>query len=247
MGAELAAGGPGRTGAAALIDALAAQGTRYLFGIPGVHTLLPFDLLHAHPTIRPVVTRHEGGAGFAADGYARASGEPGVCLVVPGPGATNLATAALVAQSDRVPLVLITTTVPARLAGRQAVHESDLAALYRPLVKAQVAIEDAGEIAPAVARAFALARAEPPGPVQLALPYDLFAHPAGPQPAGAEQGVPRPPAWGGRGGDPSPADLERALALLRAARAPLLYAGHGVVRAGAGPALVALAEALGAP
>ncbi|HET8630698.1 MAG TPA: thiamine pyrophosphate-binding protein [Thermomicrobiales bacterium] len=248
MGAGAEAGGAGGAGAAALIAALAAQGTRFLFGIPGVHTLLPFDLLHAHPTIRPVVTRHEGGAGFAADGYARASGEPGVCLVVPGPGATNLATAALVAQSDRVPLVLITATVPARLAGRQAVHESDLAALYRPLVKAQVAADHAGEIAAAVARAFALARAEPPGPVQLLLPYDLFARPASPpmQDSGESAGDP-PTASEGEGDEPPAADLERALTLLREARAPLIYAGHGVVRAGAGAALVALAEALGAP
>src|SRR5215213_703747 len=126
----------GQTGAAALIAALAAQGVTHLFGIPGVHTLLPYDLLHDHPTIRPVVTRHEGGAGYAADGYARASGRPGVCLVVPGPGATNLATAALVAQSDGVPLVIVAAAVPDALLGRQAVHDLDLGALYRPLVKA---------------------------------------------------------------------------------------------------------------
>src|SRR3954452_12730697 len=116
----------GQTGAAALIDALAAEGVSHLFGIPGVHTLLPYDLLHDHPTIRGIVTRHEGGAGFAADGYARARGRPGVCLVVPGPGTTNLATAALVAKSDSVPLVLITASVPDSLHGRYAIHELDL-------------------------------------------------------------------------------------------------------------------------
>src|ERR687886_844497 len=120
------------TGATALIDALAAQGGGPLFGIPGVHTLLPYDLLHAHPTIRPVVTRHEGGAGYAADGYARASRRPGVCLVVPGPGATNLATAALVAQSDAVPLVIVAAAVPDPLLGRQAVHHLHLAESHRP-------------------------------------------------------------------------------------------------------------------
>src|SRR6476469_9156926 len=129
-------------GAETLIAALEREGVEYLFGIPGVHTLLPFDLLHDHPTIRPIVTRHESGAGFAADGYARASGKPGVCLVVPGPGATNLATAALVAKSDSVPLVLITAAVPDALAGRFAIHELDLTACMRPLVKEQIAITD---------------------------------------------------------------------------------------------------------
>src|SRR4051794_3842412 len=164
----------GQTGAAALIAALAAQGVTHLFGIPGVHTLLPYDLLHDHPTIRPIVTRHEGGAGFAADGYARATGTPGVCLVVPGPGATNLATAALVAKSDSVPLVLITAAVPEALQGRYAIHELDLAAFMRPLVKAQITVGAAEEIGGAVAHAFVDATAEPPGPVHLLIPYDLF-------------------------------------------------------------------------
>jgi acetolactate synthase I/II/III large subunit len=236
------------TGAAALIDALAAQGVRYLFGIPGVHTLLPYDLLHNHPTIRPVVTRHEGGAGFAADGYARATGTPGVCLVVPGPGTTNLATAALVAKSDSVPLVLITAAVPDALQGHYAIHELDLAALMRPLVKAQITVTSGNvdEIGGAVSRAFALAQAEPPGPVHLLIHYDLFGQHDGGTSANAMNRA------NGRMPEetailPDTAALESALSLLRGAKAPMIYAGHGVVRAGAGGALVALAEALGAP
>ena len=233
----------GQTGAAALIAALAAEGVEAIFGIPGVHTLLPYDLLHEHPTIRAVVTRHEGAAGFAADGYARASGRPGVCLVVPGPGATNLATAALVAHSDRVPLVLITAAVPAALTGRAAIHELDLDALFAPLVRARVGVATPGEIPDAVRRACALALAEPRGPVQLAIPYDLFGQVVGgvtmPQPAAEGQDVSVV--------SPDEHILEQALALLRSARAPLIYAGYGVVQADAGAALVALAEALGAP
>lgn len=232
------------TGATALIGALAAQGVDYLFGIPGVHTLLPFDLLHDHPSLRAVITRHEAGAGFAADGYARATGRPGVCLVVPGPGATNLATALLVAKSDSVPVVAITATVPAALGGRYAIHELDLLALGKPLVKAQFDVTSAAGIAPAFAAAYALAAAEPAGPVQLAIPYDLFgqAHEPGEltpcagdteMPPGAER--------------PDEERLHHALDLLRKASAPLIYAGHGVVRAGAGPALRAIAETLGAP
>lgn len=230
-----------RNGAAALIDALAAEGVAHLFGIPGVHTLLPFDLLHGHPTIRAVVTRHEAGAGFAADGYARAGGRPGVCLVVPGPGATNLATAALVARSDRVPLVLIAAAVPRALAGRAAIHELDLDAFFAPLVKARVGVERPGDLRAAVARALRLALAEPRGPVHLAIPYDLFGQiaPVAPPPLAD----PDQPA----DDTPDAAALDRALALLRAAGAPLIYAGYGVVRAGAGAALVALAEAVGAP
>ena len=238
-----------RTGAAALIAALVEQGVAYVFGIPGVHTLLPYDLLHKHPAIRPIVMRHEAAAGFAADGYARASGHPGVCLVVPGPGATNLGTAALVAKSDSVPLVLITAALPRPLLGRYALHDLDLDAFFRPLVKAQVAIDtaSAGAIARAVARAFALARREPPGPVQLSCPYDLLGQPSGPDMIAVGRAATAPEPGDAAPVVPASAALERALGLLRVARAPLFYAGHGVVRAGAGPALVALAETLGAP
>lgn len=232
-----------QTGAAALIDALAAEGVEVIFGIPGVHTLLPYDLLHGHPAIRAVVTRHEAGAGFAADGYARAGGRPGVCLVVPGPGATNLATAALVARSDRVPLVIVAAAVPAALHGRAAIHELDLDAFFAPLVTARVGVATPADIPAAVRRACALALAEPRGPVHLAIPYDLFGREVTGTAAPAEA-----PA-NERGGDPDPdeATLSRVLAMLRAAEAPLIYAGTGVAQAAAGGALVALAEALGAP
>ncbi|HVB64344.1 MAG TPA: thiamine pyrophosphate-binding protein [Nitrolancea sp.] len=232
------------TGAAALIDALAALGTRYIFGIPGTHTLLPYDLLHEHPTIRPIILRHEAGAGFAADGYARVTGRTGICFVVPGPGATNVATAALVASSDRVPLILITASVPNQLQGRGAVHDADLELIFRPLVKAQIVVNHAEEIPAAVLRSSEIAQAEPPGPVQLLIPYDLFGRTlAAPIEAAAPQlndpfrGASLPPVE----------ELERVLAILLEAHSPLLYAGHGVVRAGAGPALIALAEALEAP
>lgn len=234
------------TGASALIDALAAQGVTYLFGIPGVHTLLPYDLLHDHPTIRPVVTRHEGAAGFAADGYARATGKPGVCLVVPGPGTTNLATAALVAKSDSVPLVLITAAVPDALDGRYAIHELDIAAFMRPVVKAQIVVRHEIGITDAVISALAIAQTEPPGPVHLLIPYDLFARK---ETSGVErversmsEQIPEEAT-----ALPDNAALGAALSLLRDAKAPLIYAGHGVARAGAGDALIALAEALGAP
>ncbi|MDQ2787304.1 MAG: thiamine pyrophosphate-binding protein [Chloroflexota bacterium] len=236
-----------RTGASALIDALAAQGATHLFGIPGVHTLLPYDLLHDHPTIRPVVTRHEGAAGFAADGYARTTGRPGVCLVVPGPGTTNLSTAALVARSDSVPLVLITAAVPDALDGRYAIHELDIAAFLRPVVKAQIAVTTgtAAEITEAIAAAFALALAERPGPVHLHIPYDFFAR----QETSGIERIERPMSEQrpDEAALPDHGALDAALSLLRDAKAPLIYAGHGVVRAGAGEALAALAEALGAP
>lgn len=234
-----------RTGATALIDALAAQGVEYLFGIPGVHTLLPYDALHGHPTIRPIVTRHEGGAGFAADGYARVTGKPGACLVTPGPGTTNLTTAALVAKSDSVPLVLITAAVPDTLQGRYAIHELALDALMRPLVKAQIIVHTGslGEINTAVADAFAIAQMEPPGPVHVLIPYDVFGRPVTDTPPAANT----PTAVSADLTAPDTAALEAALTLLSEAHAPLIYAGHGVVRAGAGATLVALAEALSAP
>jgi thiamine pyrophosphate-dependent acetolactate synthase large subunit-like protein len=233
-----------QTGAAALIAALAGQGVDHLFGIPGVHTLLPYDLLHGHPSIRAIVTRHEAGAGFAADGFARASGRTGVCLVVPGPGATNLATAALVARSDRVPLVLITAAVPDALQGRAAIHELDLDAFFAPLVKARVNVVAPGDIASAVARAFAIAQSEPLGPVQLAIPYDLFGKLITSNGMAAADTAQLSPT---AESEPNTDALRHALDLLRSAKAPLIYAGSGVVRAGASAALVALAETLDAP
>ena len=233
------------TGASSTIAALTAHDVEYLFGIPGVHTLLPYDLLHDHPTIRPIVTRHEAGAGFAAIGYARATGRPAAVLVVPGPGATNLATAALVAKSDGVPLVLITAAVPEALQGRYAIHEADLAAFMCPLVKAQITAGSTGQIGPALAAAFQLAAAEPPGPVHVLIPYNLFGMPVDhetdtplgwPIPCSAETAR-----------EPDEAALNEAFALLLGSRAPLIYAGHGVVRARAGGALVAVAELLNAP
>ncbi len=235
-----------QTGATSLINALAAQGVAYLFGIPGVHTLLPYDLLHDHPSIRAVVTRHEGGAGFAADGYARATGKPGVCLVVPGPGTTNLATAALVAKSDSVPLVLITAAVPDALHGRYAIHELDLAAFMRPLVKMQIQVRHEIGILDAVTDAFAIAQAEQPGPVHLSIPYDIF----GRHDTSGIADADRPERERSPVEDtllPDAAALNTALSLLQNAKAPLIYAGHGVVRSGAGAALVALAESLNAP
>lgn len=234
-----------RTGASDLIDALVAQAVEYLFGIPGVHTLLPFDLLHDHATIRPIITRHEAGAGFAADGYARASGKPGVCLVVPGPGATNITTAVLVAKSDSVPLVVITAAVPQHLAGRYAIHELDLLSLGEPLTKAQLAVTAASDIAPAFAAAHALAAREPAGPVQLSIPYDLFGQHVQPLTTTKVDDPPTTAHDGAPAADE--AALRHALDLLRQANSPLLYAGHGVVRSGAGPALRLLAEALRAP
>ena len=131
---------------------------------------------------------------------------------------------------------------------RYAIHELDLAAFMRPLVKAQIIVTagDAGEIDNAVSRAFALAQAEPPGPVHLLIPYDFFgqrnARASVDTSSQTDGEIPTviPP-------QPNTAELDAALALLQEAKSPLIYAGHGVVRAGAGRALVALAEALGAP
>ncbi|HEY7907528.1 MAG TPA: thiamine pyrophosphate-binding protein, partial [Thermomicrobiales bacterium] len=177
-----------------------------------------------------------------------ATGKPGVCLVVPGPGTTNLATAALVARSDSVPLVLITAAVPDALEGRFAIHELDIAAFMRPVVKAQIAITtgSVAEITEAVADAFALALAERPGPIHLLIPYDLFARHETKTVERVErpirEQIPQEAAI-----LPDSTALDAALSLLRDAKAPLIYAGHGVVRSSAGDALVALAEALGAP
>src|SRR5581483_12483155 len=117
------------TGAQALVAALAAHGARYVFGILGVHTLPLYDAIGDYPTLSPIVTRHESGATFAADGYARVSGAPGVVSVVPGPGALNAANGVLCAWSDRVPMIVLAVELdPSPRRGR--VHECDLETAY---------------------------------------------------------------------------------------------------------------------
>ncbi|MBS0564148.1 MAG: 5-guanidino-2-oxopentanoate decarboxylase [Proteobacteria bacterium] len=222
-----------------LTHLLRAYGVDCVFGIPGVHTIELYRGL-AGSGIRHVTPRHEQGAGFMADGYARASGRPGVCFIISGPGMTNILTAMGQAWGDSVPMLVISTV---NAHGRMGSGEGWLHEL--PNQQAMVAgvsafsrtIHRPEELAPALAQAFAVFDGARPRPVHLELPIDVMLAPAGHLPLPERVVRVARPA-------PDPARLAEAAALLAGARAPVILAGGGAARA---RALPALAEALDAP
>jgi thiamine pyrophosphate-dependent acetolactate synthase large subunit-like protein len=231
------------TGARAAVAALEDAGVSVAFGLPGVHNLPLWRELNGSP-IRLVGVRHEQTAGYAADGYTRASGRLGVALTTTGPGAANTLAAVGEAWASRQPVLVIATDIPstARRHGvwRGVLHEvTDQAAMFMPVVKEAIRVRSVDEIGPAVARGARTALEAPSRPVYVEIPTDLL---------NAEAGEPAPessaPAGAAR---PDPHQLARAAALLERARRPLVWAGGGALQSGAGEAVARLAERLVAP
>lgn len=227
-----------RTGGEAAIAALEAAGVEVVFGIPGVHTLSLYDALQGS-SIRHILTRHEQGAGFMADGYARATGKPGVAIIITGPGITNVATPVGEAYSDSSPVVIISSQIerPYRNAMRGNLHDiRDQSGLMRILTKKSVSVDAFDQIATEVYNAVQDAVSGRPRPVHIELPLDLLAEKgrAG-QPAPTSSYRPAP----------SREQVEEAADLLTTARKPVIYAGGGAT--GASAALAEIAELLGAP
>jgi len=221
----------------ALVRLLEAYGVDTVFGIPGVHTLELYRGLSGSG-IRHVTTRHEQGAGFMADGYARASGRPGVCFLITGPGVTNAATPIGQAYSDSVPLLVI-SSVNARAdlgKGRGRLHEiTDQRAAMAPLTAFSATALAPSDVPDLVARAFGLFATGRPRPVHIEIPIDLLAEPG--------SGDWRPRATGSRP-VPAAALVAEAVRLLRGARRPAVLIGGGGIAAG--PAARRIAETLGA-
>ena len=142
-----------KTGSQILVDALIREGAEYVFGIPGGVVLPLFDVLFESP-IKFILTRHEQGAGHAADGYARATGKVGVCLATSGPGATNLTTAIATAFMDSIPIVAITGQVKTFLIGNDAFQEADIIGITRPITKHSYLVKDVKDLARIVKEAF---------------------------------------------------------------------------------------------
>jgi acetolactate synthase-1/2/3 large subunit len=240
---DSAAEGPLVRGAEALVLALIEEGVDLLFGYPGGAIMPVYDALHGHRSrLRHVLVRHEQGAVHAAQGYARASGRVGVCIATSGPGATNLVTGIADAQIDSTPIVCITGQVPSSLLGTDAFQETDVVNVTAPLTKWNVQVTRAEDIAPAVARAFYIARSGRPGPVLIDLTKDAqgalvrFRH----TPCTRVRAyVPRPRV--------SETALDAAARLLDGATKPFFVVGQGVVLSGAEDALRAVAERTGAP
>lgn len=161
-----------KTGSQILLDALIREGVEYIFGIPGGANLPLFDALYESP-IKFILTRHEQGAGHAADGYARATGKVGVCLATSGPGATNLVTAIATAFMDSVPMVAITGQVKTFLIGNDAFQEADIIGITRPVTKHSYLVKDVKDLARIVKEAFFIANTGRRGPVLIDLPVDI--------------------------------------------------------------------------
>lgn len=161
-----------KTGSQILLDSLIREGVEYIFGIPGGANLPLFDALYASP-IKFILTRHEQGAGHAADGYARATGKVGVCLATSGPGATNLVTAIATAYMDSVPMVAITGQVKTFLIGNDAFQEADIIGITRPITKHSYLVKDVKDLARIVKEAFYIANTGRRGPVLIDLPVDI--------------------------------------------------------------------------
>jgi acetolactate synthase-1/2/3 large subunit len=226
-------------GAQALLEGLLREGVDVVFGYPGGAVLPLYDALYDAP-IRHVLVRHEQGAIHAADGYARASGSVGVCLVTSGPGATNLVTGLANAWMDSIPVVAISGQVSRALLGTDAFQEADVTGITRVVTKHNVLVDDAESLIDRVAEAFEIARSGRPGPVLLDVPKDV-------QLATVTARAPRlrhriKPA-------PTPDDrqIEAAARAMAEARRPLMLVGGGVIHANAAPALRALVSASGIP
>ena len=208
-------------GARWLAQALVAEGVDTLFGYPG-GTIMPFyDALHGTPALKHVLVRHEQGAAFAANGYARASGRVGVCVATSGPGASNLVTGIADAMLDSVPMVVLTGQVPTTLMGTDAFQELDVFAMTLPMVKHSFIARRVDELPMMVAEAFRLARSGRPGPVLIDLPKDVQMADATHLPAHAPLPVDAVEA-------PKDASLHEALALISQAQRPVLYGGGGI-------------------
>ena len=227
-------------GADALIAALEGAGVDTVFGMPGGANLPLYDAL-LDCGIRHVLMRHEAGAGHAAEGYARATGRVGVAFATSGPGATNLVTPICDAQMDSIPTVFVTGQVRTALRGTNAFQEADVIGITAPIVKHSIAVERPDDVAQAIADALHLAAAGRPGPVLVDVPVDVANGDARAdvhQPA-ASRLHPRT--------KPNGKQVRVAAQALAAARRPVLYAGGGVVHAGAAGELTALARLTGAP
>jgi len=229
------------TGAEKLIQCLEREGVEYIFGLSGGAAMPMFDAL-VDSSIKLIMVRHEQGAAHMADGYARATGRPGVVLVTSGPGATNTVTGMLTALMDSVPMIVLTGQTISPMLGKDAFQEADVTGITYPVVKHSYLVKCSEEIPRVVREAFHITGSGRPGPVLIDLPKDITQAPCdAPFVDHIELPGYKVP------GRPDAESVEAAADLLKASRRPVLYVGHGAVISGAGKAIVALAEKLRAP
>ena len=224
------------TGSEILLESLHRQNVEVIFGLPGGAVLPLYDALYS-AGVRHLLVRHEQAAAFAADGYARATGKPGVLLVTSGPGATNVMTGLTSALMDSIPVVALTGQVPASMIGKDGFQEADTIGISLPCTKQNFAAKSAAEIPSIIQRAFRAAVSGRPGPVLVDLPKSVLMEKSEAcYPPSAGSGRPeRIREW-------RDDEIERAADMILESRSAVLYVGGGVVHSEAWDALAALAE-----
>jgi acetolactate synthase-1/2/3 large subunit len=229
------------TGAQILVKCLRREGVEILFGYPGGKVISIYDAIYQE-NFKHIISRHEQGAVHAADGYARATGRPGVCLATSGPGATNLVTGLATAYMDSVPVIAFTGQVPTSLLGRDTFQEADITGITMPITKHNYLVRDVAELPRIIKEAFHIATTGRPGPVLVDLPNDIsdgktrFSYPESVSLPGYK------PTYNGNF-----KQIKAMASALCKAKKPVLYVGGGVTISGAEQELLELAEKTGIP
>ncbi len=229
------------TGAERLVRCMEAEGVEHIFGLSGGAAMPIFDAL-VDSKIKLVLVRHEQGGSHMADGYARATGKPGVVLVTSGPGATNTVTGLLTALMDSVPMIVLTGQTITPNLGKDAFQEADVTGITYPVVKHSYLVTNVNDIPRVVKEAFYLATSGRPGPVLIDLPKDVTSARC----TAPDVHTVRIPGYHVPL-DADPEAITRCAAALAKSKRPVLYVGQGAVISGAGPAIKKLAEKLQAP
>jgi acetolactate synthase-1/2/3 large subunit len=230
------------TGAEIVVQCLKDEGVEYVFGYPGGAVLHIYDAFFKQDDVKHILVRHEQGATHAADGYARATGKPGVVLVTSGPGATNAVTGIATAYMDSVPMVVLTGQVPTALIGNDAFQEVDNVGITRPCVKHNFLVKDVKDLAETIKKAFYIAATGRPGPVLVDIPKDVTANKA-------EYIYPKTVSI--RSYNPvtkgHPGQIKKAVDLMLSAKRPMVYTGGGVILGNASGQLIELIRLTGYP
>jgi len=230
------------TGADIVIRCLQDEGIEYIFGYPGGAALHIYDALYKQDKVKHILARHEQGASHAADGYARATGQPGVVLVTSGPGVTNTITGIATAYMDSIPMVILSAQVPTHLIGDDAFQEVDSVGISRPCVKHNFLVKDIRDLAVTMKKAFHIANTGRPGPVLVDVPKDITAQTFEYEyPSSISMRSYAPVKKG------HPKQVKRAVELLLNAKRPIIYTGGGVIHAHAHDELTELVRQLGFP
>ncbi len=238
----LAGTGTTLTGAEIVIRCLQEEGVEYVFGYPGGAVLFIYDAIFKQKKVKHILVRHEQGAVHAADGYARATGRPGVALVTSGPGVTNAVTGIATAYMDSIPMVVITGQVPTRAIGEDAFQECDTVGITRPCVKHNFLVRDVNELAITIKKAFHIATTGRPGPVVVDIPKDVSNLTAPYHYPDQISLRSYSPVTKGHGGQ-----IKKALHLLADAKRPMIYVGGGAILGNASGEVTELVRTLGFP